>query len=241
MNDIRNYYLQNLGIGEVWMLRHADALVDAELSVTESAQSAFEASTVVRQVLPVNERQSTWRDIQAEILRCEKCPQCQLLGKSQDQSHSEIEAIDVVVVTEYAAPEQISESEKLLRNALAALSLGEGGRNARSYRCSLFKAREPHFSVFDSNFKQDHADTCLPFLLQEIRAIQPRAIVLFGERVATTLLNLLEQPKISDLRKIQHSYLDIPVIVTYSCEEMLSDPNCKYDVWTDFCRLKALL
>ena len=133
MNDIRNYYLQNLGIGEVWMLRHDDVLVDAELSVTELAQSAFEVGTVARQVLPANESQATWRDIQAEILSCKKCPQCQLLGKSQDQSHSEIEAIDVVVVTEYAAPEQISESEKLLRNALAALTLG-GGRS----KCSKF-------------------------------------------------------------------------------------------------------
>lgn len=241
MNDIRNYYLQNLGIGEVWMLRHADELIDAELSVNESAQSALEAGTVARQLLPVNGSQSNWNDIQAAILRCENCPQCQLLGKFQDQSRSEIEAIDVVVVTEYAAPEQISESEKLLNNALAALTLGVEGRNARSYRCSLFKAREPNFAVLDSDINQNYADTCLPFLLQEIRAIQPRAIVLFGERVAATLLNLIGQSKMTDLRKIQHSYLDIPVIVTYSCEEMLSDPNCKYDVWTDFCRLKALL
>lgn len=244
MNDIRNYYLQNLGIGEVWQLRQTDLSNKSEVASTASIVNSSKSGVglasdfIPEPLIQINEARRGWGEFFAEIRRCEKCPQCQMFGKSEDQTTSKTAAIDVVVVTEYAAAEQINERDVLLRNVMAALSIG---KNVRHHRCSVFKAQEPNTELHDSIAARNHAMACLPFLLEEIELIQPRVILLFGERVASALLNLAAQPKISDLRKIQQHYQNIPVIVTYSFEEMLSDPNCKVDVWADLCQLKTLL
>ncbi len=95
------------------------------------------------------------------------------------------------------------------------------------YICNVVKCRTPD----NGRPGADELETCLPFLLQQIRAIRPRVIVTLGNTSAHALLKTGEG--ISKLRGTWHEFEGIPVMPTYHPSYLLRSPSAKKEVWID--------
>lgn len=243
MNDLRNYYLQNLGIGEIWQERFlvADTISDtvANTATNADAQIADGASTVAEEIR--HEKPDSWKMLQDGIRQCDACSQCRLFGKTTqlpvDRGAGD-GVLDVLLVTEFAGPAEINRSEKLFDNIVIALS---DQRDIRVRRTSVLKARALHGESSRSQISSSDIASCKHFLEQEIRLTQARVLLLFGEIAASAVLAHDDALEFTSLRKMQHNYQDIPVIVTYSSDEILLNPKLKSEVWADLCRLRKIL
>jgi uracil-DNA glycosylase len=74
-------------------------------------------------------------------------------------------------------------------------------------------------------------EKCLPFLIKQIEAIEPRVIVLLG-RVAANALVSPGMP-ISRVRGVWHEFNGIPVMPTFHPSYLLRNPAAKREVWAD--------
>ncbi|HOW28137.1 MAG TPA: uracil-DNA glycosylase [Elusimicrobiota bacterium] len=87
----------------------------------------------------------------------------------------------------------------------------------------------------------EESDTCLPFLLRQIKAIGPTFIVTLGASAAKTLL-----PTTQGIMGIRGKWVDwtredvgpIRLIPTYHPAALLRNPNWKKDVWEDMKKLR---
>jgi uracil-DNA glycosylase len=66
---------------------------------------------------------------------------------------------------------------------------------------------------------------------QDLATAEVKIIVVMGEKTAQTLLNTLES--IANLRSKEHALHNTPLIVTYSCDEMLDNLQNKAKTWDD--------
>ena len=112
---------------------------------------------------------------------------------------------------------------KLLNRILAAMHLSRDD----VYICNIVKCRPPN----NRNPKPEEINTCVPFLIRQIRAIRPECICALGKFAAQTLLET--QAPISKLRGRFHTYHGIHVMPTYHPAYLLRNPGSKRDVWND--------
>lgn len=78
----------------------------------------------------------------------------------------------------------------------------------------------------------DEAATCMPFLLEQIAAIQPKIIVCLGSIAARYLLND-ELLQISKVRGRFHDWHGALLMPTYHPAYLLRNPSAKKPVWED--------
>ena len=83
-------------------------------------------------------------------------------------------------------------------------------------------------------------DSCLGFLLRQIRLLSPKGILALGRTAAHTLLN--SDAPLSNLRGKVHydSIVEIPVVVTYHPAYLLRSPQEKVKSWEDLNLLKTI-
>ncbi|MBW2647540.1 MAG: uracil-DNA glycosylase [Deltaproteobacteria bacterium] len=103
------------------------------------------------------------------------------------------------------------------------------------YICNIVKCRPPR----NRNPEQDEIDACLPFLVRQLKAIQPRVICALGAIAAQTLLNTNDP--ITKLRGGTHEYEGITLIPTYHPAYLLRNPAKKRDVWEDMKKVKKIV
>lgn len=117
----------------------------------------------------------------------------------------------------------VGRAGKLLTKMIEAMGL------ARSdvYIANVVKCRPPQ----NRNPEPDEIETCQPFLLQQIKIIQPKVIVTLGKFAAQTLLQT--QIPISKLRGEFQKFHEIDLMPTYHPAFLLRNPNMKKPVWLD--------
>jgi DNA polymerase len=99
------------------------------------------------------------------------------------------------------------------------------------YITNIIKCRPPQ----NRNPEPDEIQCCQPFLLKQIRAIQPKIICALGTFAAQTLLKT--DAKITALRG---KFYDLPgtkVLPTYHPAYLLRNPERKREVWEDMKRI----
>jgi len=111
----------------------------------------------------------------------------------------------------------------LLNNLLSKLGL----RREEVYIANVVKCRPPE----NRNPEADEIGQCLPFLLKQIEAINPRVIVTLG-RVATEAL-LSTQTPITQLRGKWQKYGKIKVMPTFHPSYLLRFPRERHKTWED--------
>lgn len=245
MSDMRDYYLQNLGIGEIWKCRSTeDRAIDndsAELSSKLSTSIVVGMAQKSDGTLIVDSSReqvaSNLRTLERQVQNCSKCALCVSFGRAEFMQMTEPSdaSIEVLVVTEFAAPLHIDAQEKLIENILLALPLE---KSRKIYRSSLLKSQPPASSK--SDLDPTSIDACLPYLQQEIHLRRPRSLLIFGENVADALLASVSKSELSNLRQNPVYFQDIPVIVTHSISAILAQLELKREVWADLCRLTKL-
>jgi hypothetical protein len=132
MSDMRDYYLQNLGIGEIWKCRSTeDRAIDndsAELSSKLSTSIVVGMAQKSDGTLIVDSSReqvaSNLRTLERQVQNCSKCALCVSFGRAEFMQMTEPSdaSIEVLVVTEFAAPLHIDAQEKLIENILLCLS-----------------------------------------------------------------------------------------------------------------------
>ena len=125
----------------------------------------------------------------------------------------------------------VGEAGQLLTKIIQAMGL----ERREVYICNVLKCRPPN----NRNPLPSEIEQCHPFLLRQLKAIGPGAIVALGTFAAHTLLKSKEP--ISKLRGKFHDYHGIPLMPTFHPAFLLRNANMKREVWEDMQQVMKLL
>ncbi len=117
----------------------------------------------------------------------------------------------------------VGKAGQLLTKILQAINL----QRDEVYITNIIKCRPPQ----NRNPEYEEIESCYPFLLKQINAIQPKIICALGTFSAQTLLKT--DAKITSLRGKLFQFSGIKVIPTYHPAYLLRNPEKKRDVWDD--------
>lgn len=122
---------------------------------------------------------------------------------------------------------------KFLDLLLASVNLS---REESVYICNVLKCRPPG----NRNPEASEIETCAPFLLKQIDAVAPRAILAVGS-FSGQLLTGQEKTPLGKLRGQVHSYHGVPLVVTYHPAALLRNGNWTRAFWDDLQLLRDVL
>ncbi|OGP86830.1 MAG: uracil-DNA glycosylase [Deltaproteobacteria bacterium RBG_16_48_10] len=125
----------------------------------------------------------------------------------------------------------VGRAGQLLTRILQSIEL----QREEVYIANTIKCRPPQ----NRNPEPDEIQSCHPFLLKQIRAIQPKIICALGTVAAQSLLQT--GSKITALRGRLFDLNGIRVIPTYHPAFLLRNPERKRDVWEDMKRIAEWL
>ncbi len=112
---------------------------------------------------------------------------------------------------------------QLLNNMINAMGL----KREEVYIANIVKCRPPQNRVPEPV----EANTCTPFLFQQIGVVRPQVIVALGATAATYLLG--RKSPLSALRGRFHEALNAKLLITYHPAYLLRDPGQKKEAWKD--------
>jgi DNA polymerase len=101
------------------------------------------------------------------------------------------------------------------------------------YICNIVKCRPPG----NRNPEPDEVEACEPFLIKQLRAINPQIIIGLGNVAVKTLLKTKEG--ITSLRGNWKTYQGIPLMPTFHPAYLLRTPSDKKLVWDDIKKVIA--
>jgi DNA polymerase len=117
----------------------------------------------------------------------------------------------------------VGRAGQLLTNMIKAMGL----RREDVYIANIIKCRPPG----NRTPERDECETCSPFLMRQIEAIGPKAIVALGAVAAKTLLAI--NAPMSELRGRWYDFRGTKLAVTYHPAFLLRDPRQKKETWKD--------
>jgi uracil-DNA glycosylase len=117
----------------------------------------------------------------------------------------------------------VGRAGQLLNNMIKAMGL----RREDIYIANIIKCRPPG----NRTPERDECETCSPFLMRQIAAIQPKAIVALGAVAAKTLLAI--NASMMELRGKWYDFRGTKLAVTYHPAFLLRDPRQKKEAWKD--------
>ncbi|MFN0060502.1 MAG: uracil-DNA glycosylase [Planctomycetota bacterium] len=112
---------------------------------------------------------------------------------------------------------------QLLDRMIGALGL----TRAEVYIANVLKCRPPQ----NRDPLPEEVQSCAPFLKRQISLVNPEVIVALGKPAAHFLLGGTQA--LGRLRGREHSYRDIPVVVTWHPAYLLRAPEHKRETWQD--------
>jgi uracil-DNA glycosylase len=117
----------------------------------------------------------------------------------------------------------VGRAGQLLNNMIKAMGI----RREDIYIANIIKCRPPG----NRTPERDECETCSPFLMRQIAAIKPKAIVALGAVAAKTLLAI--NAPMSEFRGRWFDFRGTKLAVTYHPAFLLRDPRQKKETWKD--------
>jgi DNA polymerase len=117
----------------------------------------------------------------------------------------------------------VGRAGQLLNNMIAAMGL----KREEVYIANVVKCRPPG----NRTPEPEEANTCSPFLFEQIDVVRPEVLVALGATAATYLLG--QRQPLAGLRGRVHSLRGSRLIVTYHPAYLLRDPRQKKEAWAD--------
>jgi uracil-DNA glycosylase len=205
-----------------------------EMRAKKSAAIAKPAENIF-QVLPPKPEQNVSDPIAALKLIREDlgdCTRCKLHQQGRKQivfgvgnAHA-----DLMFIGEGPGADEDAQGEpfvgragQLLNNMIKAMGL----RREEIYIANVVKCRPPG----NRTPERDECETCSPFLMRQIEAIKPKAIVALGAVAAKTLLAI--NAPMSEFRGRWYDFRGTKLAVTYHPAFLLRDPRQKKEAWKD--------
>jgi DNA polymerase len=194
-----------------------------------------------------------WPALQAAVSGCRACALCTsrkntVFGVGPGTGEA-APAVDWLIVGEAPGENEdlagepfVGQAGKLLDNMLLAMRLQRGNDDAalpgvakNVFITNVLKCRPP------ANRNPDPAEVaqCEPYLKRQVELLQPKVILALGKFAAQSLLqdSVPEVQKIplGKLRGQVHSYLGVPVVVSYHPAYLLRSLGDKAKAWDDLC------
>lgn len=230
MADTRSRYLQALGI-EPWQLRARAP--DSGRAALEQDENPYDLG---RTSAPVP---ADWEALQAAVAGCKKCRLCET--RTRTVFGVGPRGAPLMVVGEGPGADEDAQGEpfvgragKLLDEMLRAIGRS---RQADTFIANVVKCRPPG----NREPAEDEAESCRPYLEQQLRAVRPKLIVALG-RVAAQRLLATDTP-IGKMRGQTYHWgpEQTPLMVTYHPAYLLRSPADKAKSWEDLKRIRRFL
>lgn len=178
----------------------------------------------------------TLADIRADLGDCRRCHLWETRKTIVFGSGSS--AAPVLFVGEAPGRDEDLQGEPFVGEAgqlLTKMIIAMGYERSGVYICNLLKCRPPE----NRNPSPQEIAQCSPFLLRQVEAVAPKAIVALGAFAAQTLLGSSEP--INRLRGRFHDYHGIPLMPTFHPAYLLRSPEKKRETWADLQQVMKLL
>lgn len=169
------------------------------------------------------------------------CQRCKLSGQGRTQIVYGVgnPNADIMFVGEGPGEQEDAQGEPFVGPPGQLLTkIIEAGMKLRRedvYIANIVKCRPPK----NRDPQPDEVQSCEPFLLSQIRIIQPKVIVALGKYAAHTLLRT--DVPISRLRGTWGQYSGIPLMPTFHPADLLRNPAEKRPVWEDILAVMAFV
>ncbi|VAW54408.1 hypothetical protein MNBD_GAMMA06-835 [hydrothermal vent metagenome] len=235
--NTRRYYLKAMGI-QCWQLLDVQHEVENQSDVLIGGDSDYKDSDYKNNDYKDNSKDvaiTDYSQIENAIQQCTKCS----LHKTRKQTvHKQAagcgnQSADLMLVM--LSPPSVDEANTLLSKMLAAINININD----IYLSSLLKCSVPENYVV----AEKEIQACNDFLVQQIKFIQPKIIVVLGEEAACWLLQ--KNLSMDDFRaannEIKHQITSVPVFISYSPEELLQQAENKRKAWSDLQQLQKSL
>lgn len=259
----RAIFLNEVGIGHVWVRRQVAAPVPAAAPEAESpepviaAAPAFEADCAAwDEPLPMppalfdDEMEMTyvppsadavagmdWPQLKAAVASCRGCQLCE--ARTRTVFGVGDQKARWLFVGEGPGREEDMQGEPFVGPAgrlLNNMLLAMGlRRNVNVYLTNAVKCRATDASGADHAPTPAEIAACKPYLERQIALIQPTVIVALGKSAAQSLLGLDAGQTMETLRGTVHQHAGRPLIVTYHPSYLLRKPSAKREAWDDLC------
>lgn len=185
--------------------------------------------------LPQPPAPQSLEEVRQELGDCRRCPLAAtranlVFGSGNSQA-------DLLFVGEAPGADEdrqgapfVGEAGQILTRIITAMGLSR----QEVYICNVLKCRPPG----NRNPQKDEIELCSPFLLKQVQAIKPKAIVALGTFAAQTLLGSKEP--ISRMRGKFHDFHGIPLMPTFHPSFLLrnkADKQRYWEVWEDMAQV----
>ena len=171
-----------------------------------------------------------WSELESQVSECTACN----LHTTRTQAVFGIgnQTAEWMIVGEAPGADEDRLGEPFVGRAgklLDAMLLALGLRREQVYIANILKSRPPN----NRDPRPDEVQACWPFLLRQIRLVEPGIILAVG-RIAAQNLLLTDLP-VGKLRGRVHRFGEckIPVVVSYHPAYLLRAPAEKQKVWED--------
>jgi uracil-DNA glycosylase len=216
LSSRRQQYLEAIGI-DLWVRRTPDKGVEAAVPSAPAAD-----------MLEVAE---PWELLLSEVRACRLCP----LHTTRTQGVLGVgpKRADWLVIGEAPGAEEDRRGEpfvgaagQLLDAMLRAIGLD---RRTNVYIANVLKSRPPN----NRDPRPEEVEACLPYLVRQIRLLQPKIMLAVGRIAAQNLLRT--DTPLSRLRGRVHRFGEqqTPLVVTYHPAYLLRTPADKRKAWED--------
>jgi len=198
-------------------------------------------SPPLRDRLPVEDhivlqKAMTLEDVKQELGDCQRCPLGILrtnlvFGEGNPKGR-------LVFVGEAPGGDEdiqgkpfVGRAGQLLTRIIEAMGL----KRKDVYICNILKCRPPG----NRNPKPEEIHACEPFLIKQLKVIEPQIICALGTFATHTLLKT--DIPITVLRGKFHAYHGIQLMPTYHPAYLLRNPGAKKQVWEDMQKIMKVL
>lgn len=170
----------------------------------------------------------TLEEIRGKLGDCSRCSLCR--GRSNIVFGVGNPHADLMFIGEAPGKDEDIQGEpfvgragKLLTDIIRAMGMTRDD----VYIANIIKCRPPE----NRNPTREEADTCIPFLMEQIAAIRPKIICTLGNVPAQTLLDTKQG--ITKLRGEFHDFMGVKLMPTFHPAYLLRSPREKAKVWED--------
>lgn len=223
-DEIKNYFkwMQSVAPFRIGMPPEIVDTSNKELNLEENRETVIMSK-------PETVKPQNLEELEASLQNCHRCP----LGEKR---HHLVfgegnPTADLMFIGEGPGYDEDMSGKPFIGKAGRLLTqIIENGLKIKRdsiYIANIVKCRPPG----NRDPLENEANTCLPYLLEQINFIKPKVIVLLGKVATRFLLN--KTGAISHLRNYEHSFGDSKVFITYHPSALLRNESFKRPVWED--------
>jgi DNA polymerase len=178
----------------------------------------------------------TLEEVRTDLGDCQRCRLCE--GRKNIVFGVGNPNADLVIVGEAPGRDEDIQAEPFVGRAgqlLTRMLTAIGLNREDAYICNVIKCRPPE----NRNPMPDEVESCEPFLIRQLKSLQPKVILAMGKFAAQTLLRTEE--RISSLRGDFREYQGVPVMPTFHPAYLLRNQSQKRVVWEDLQKVHKTL